>query len=406
MGLSKDDVLRLARAVTLPSGARAPLDDQVEWASVCEGFFALKLHTPALSDPADRGVLAASCRAALAPAADRSGTPIQSLIIEFVDELGTTVQTVRFGSPTQSPAQTPPQTGRSAQTPSQSAPAGHPPQAPKHPGAADLSPLEVAGSIIAVGAGKGGVGKSTIALNLAVGLARHGKRVGLLDGDIYGPSLPTLLGLHTLEQEASEGRLQPFLAHGVRAITIGKLVERDRPLIWRGPMAHGAFKQLLDRTDWGQLDHLIIDLPPGTGDVPLTMAQVLKLSGAVIVCTPQRVAQDDAVRAAGMFKQLGIEVLGVVENMSFFVGDDAKVYDIFGRGGAEQMAQRLGVPFLGAVPITMALRANSDRGDPSANFDPGTPLAAALEGLVTQLENQVALASMRSGSSRPALSIS
>jgi ATP-binding protein involved in chromosome partitioning len=405
MGLTKDDVLRLVRAVPLPAGG-GTVNSGVEWASVCEGFFALKLHTPALTDPADRGLLAASCRRELAAAADRAGSPVQSLIIEFVDDLGTVLQTVRFGSASPTVASNPPQTGGAVKPAPQTTQNRQNPQTTGIPESAEPSPVSVAQTVIAVGAGKGGVGKSTIALNLAVGLARRGKRVGLLDGDIYGPSLPTLLALHTLEQEAREGRLQPFLAHGVRAITIGKLVDRDRPLIWRGPMAHGAFKQLLDRTDWGPLDVLIVDLPPGTGDVPLTMAQVLKLTGAVIVCTPQRVAQDDAVRAAGMFKQLGIEVLGVVENMSFFVGDDGKTYDIFGRGGVEQMAQRLGLPFLGAVPITMALRANSDRGDPSANFEPGTSLAAALEGLVTQLENQVALASMRSGASRPALSIS
>src|SRR5690606_28125125 len=135
---------------------------------------------------------------------------------------------------------------------------------------------------------------------------------------------------------------------------------------WRGPMAHGAFKQLIERTDWGDLDAMVIDLPPGTGDVPLTLTQSLRLTGAVIVCTPQKVAQDDAVRAVRMFQQLGVEVLGVVENMSFFIGDDGKEYDIFGRGGAEVMAQRLNIPFLGAIPINMSLRANSDAGDPSA----------------------------------------
>jgi ATP-binding protein involved in chromosome partitioning len=259
--------------------------------------------------------------------------------------------------------------------------------------------------IVAVGAGKGGVGKSSVAVNVAVGLARRGHAVGLLDGDIYGPSIPTMLGLHALEQVVHQGKLQPFLVHGVKAITIGKLVETDKPLIWRGPMAHGAFKQLTEQTDWGELDYLVIDLPPGTGDVSLTMAQMLKLTGAVVVCTPQKVAQDDAVRAAGMFRQLGIEVLGVVENMSYFVGDDGKVYDLFGRGGAEKMAGRLGVPFLGAVPITTALRVNSDSGDPSANFEGGTPLRNSLEQLVERLEKEVAVAAIRQGTSRPTLKV-
>jgi ATP-binding protein involved in chromosome partitioning len=264
--------------------------------------------------------------------------------------------------------------------------------------------------IIAVGAGKGGVGKSTVALNLAVGLARKGHAVGLLDGDIYGPSMPTMLGLESHETVVHSGMLQPFYVHGIKVMTIGKLVEPDKPLIWRGPMAHGAFKQLTEQTNWGELDYLIIDLPPGTGDVSLTMAQLLKLTGAVVVCTPQKVAQDDASRAARMFQQLQIDVLGVVENMSYFVGDDGKVYDIFGKGGAEAMAARLNLPFLGSVPITMALRANSDKGDPTANFvgndRAGQELAKALTGLMAAVEGQVAMAAIRQGQARPTLSIS
>jgi ATP-binding protein involved in chromosome partitioning len=254
------------------------------------------------------------------------------------------------------------------------------------------------------------VGKSTIAVNLAVGLARRGHAVGLMDGDIYGPSLPTMLGLDALEVVVLGPMIQPFNVHGVKAMTIGKLVEPEKPLIWRGPMAHGAFKQLVEQTQWGELDYLIIDLPPGTGDVSLTMAQLLKLTGAVVVCTPQKVAQDDAVRAARMFQQLGIDLLGVVENMSYFVGDDGKEYDIFGRSGAERMAQRLGVPFLGAVPITMSLRENSDKGTPLANFTDNSPrgrqLAQDLESLVSNLEAQVGLASLQSGSKTPTLTIS
>jgi len=264
--------------------------------------------------------------------------------------------------------------------------------------------------IIAVGAGKGGVGKSTVAVNLAIGLARKGHSVGVLDGDIYGPSFPTMLGLHSMEQVVIDGALQPFMAHGTKSITMGKLVESDKPLIWRGPMAHGAFHQLIERTQWGELDYLIIDLPPGTGDVPLTLAQSVQLSGAVVVCTPQKVAQDDAVRASAMFESLGVEVLGVVENMSYFIGDDGKEYDIFGRGGAQTMAQRLNHPFLGAIPINMALRSNCDGGKPTHNFDPktagGESLPKALEGMVDQFESQVMLASMSKGSNKPTLTVS
>ncbi|MFN7337754.1 MAG: Mrp/NBP35 family ATP-binding protein, partial [bacterium] len=264
--------------------------------------------------------------------------------------------------------------------------------------------------IIAFVAGKGGVGKSTVSLNLAVGLARRGHSVGLLDGDIYGPSMPTMLGLSSLDAVVHKGMLQPFLTHGIKCMTIGKLVDSEKPLIWRGPMAHGAFKQLTEQTAWGELDYLVIDLPPGTGDVSLTMSQMLAVTGAVVVCTPQRVAQDDAIRAARMFQQLHIPVLGVVENMSYFIGDDGKLYDLFGKGGAEHMAQRLGVPFLGSLPITMGLRINSDKGDPTSNFTAtdgaGVRLKGALEELVTRFEQQTALAEISRGGEAPVLKIS
>ncbi|MBX3365066.1 MAG: Mrp/NBP35 family ATP-binding protein [Phycisphaeraceae bacterium] len=392
---TKELITQTVSRVTLPDGST--LHNAVEWAAVCENYLSLKLHTPQFTQPHERGLAAAACRRALDSLSTEVGAPIQSLIVEFVDHLGTVIQTVRFQD-----QPTPPATPKPTPPP----PAGHRPiSGLEHP-KPDSPPLRNIRHVIAVGAGKGGVGKSTIAVNLAVGLARRGFAVGILDGDIYGPSLPTLLRLGPLEQVVHAGRLQPFLVHGVKAITLGKLVEADRPLIWRGPMAHGAFKQLTEQTEWGNLDYLIIDLPPGTGDVPLTMAQMLQLSGAVVVCTPQRVAQDDAIRATRMFQQLGIEILGVVENMSYFIGDDGKTYDIFGRGGAEQMAQRLGVPFLGAVPITMSLRENGDAGSPTANFEGNTDLARALEGVITQVEHQTTLAAMRSGNRKPSLTIS
>jgi ATP-binding protein involved in chromosome partitioning len=311
------------------------------------------------------------------------------LVVEFVDHAGNPV--LRLKSDPKSSAE--------------SAPA--PKQAPQNKSASGVPGVD---NIIAVGAGKGGVGKSTVAVNLAVALARKGRRVGVLDGDIYGPSLPTMLGLGALDQNVIESVLQPFLVHGVKAITMGKLVETDKPLIWRGPMAHGAFHQLIERTEWGELDDLIIDLPPGTGDVPLTLAQSVKLAGAVIVCTPQKVAQDDAVRATKMFESLGVDVLGAVENMSYFIGDDGKEYDIFGRGGAQQMAQRLGIPFLGSIPINTALRQNMDSGNPTRNFDPATAggdqLPKSLEQLADQLIAQLTLATMHRGAKAPTLSIS
>ncbi len=245
-------------------------------------------------------------------------------------------------------------------------------------------------NIVAVGAGKGGVGKSTIAVNLAVGLRRAGATVGLMDGDIYGPSMPTMLGIKGMAPAVHGNKIVPFLVHGIHAITIGALVEQDKPLIWRGPMAHGAFKQLLlDNTEWPELDYLIVDLPPGTGDVPLTLCQLLPLTGAVIVATPQQVALDDAVRALRMFQQLGAPILGMVENMSYFAGPDGTVSDIFGRGGAERAAHQLGIPFLGEVPMFIELRVNSDAGRPQDNFSSNATLRAALENVVSRLAGEV-----------------
>ena len=255
--------------------------------------------------------------------------------------------------------------------------------------AKDQNPLPQVKHILAIGAGKGGVGKSTIAVNLAVGLARAGHRVGLLDGDIYGPSLPTMLGLDDLEPSGGKDSVNPFKVHGIECMSLGALVDADKALIWRGPMAHGAFKQLVTQTHWSELDYLIIDLPPGTGDVPLTMSQTLPLTGAVVVCTPQKVAQDDARRAVHMFQQLGVDVLGIVENMSYFIGDDGKEYDLFGKGGAEVLAQRMGLPYLGAIPINTALRKNGDAGDPVANYEHDDQLAAELNAMVRATKREV-----------------
>jgi ATP-binding protein involved in chromosome partitioning len=267
------------------------------------------------------------------------------------------------------------------------------------------SPLPDVKHIIAVGAGKGGVGKSTISVNLAVGLARHGAAVGLLDGDIYGPSLTTMLGLDDVQGRMEGNELLPFEVHGIKAMTIGKLVDPDKALVWRGPMAHGAFKQLATQTRWGALDYLIVDLPPGTGDVPLTLAQLLPLTGAVVVCTPQKVAQDDARRAIRMFTQLGVEVLGVVENMSYFVADDGREYDIFGRGGAEEMAAGLNLPLLGAVPIYLDLREHGDAGNPTANWEKSPTIGAELDKLAQNLAAQVSIASMSGKLVQPTLSV-
>ena len=250
-------------------------------------------------------------------------------------------------------------------------------------------------NVIAVGAGKGGVGKSTIAVNLAIGFQRLGATVGLMDGDIYGPSMPTMLGIRGVAPNVRGNRILPHHVHGIHAITIGSLVEQEKPLIWRGPMAHGAFKQLLlDNTEWPELDYLVVDLPPGTGDVPLTLCQLLPITGAVVVATPQQVALDDAVRAVRMFQQLGAPILGLVENMSFFVGPDGTEHDIFGRGGTERAAQRLHLPYLGAIPMFTELRVNSDAGNPTANFEGNPRLRDSLERLVQTLAGEVSKRNM------------
>jgi ATP-binding protein involved in chromosome partitioning len=260
-------------------------------------------------------------------------------------------------------------------------------------------------NVIAVGAGKGGVGKSTIALNLAIGLQRSGAAVGLMDGDIYGPSMPTMLGIRGITPRLVGSKIIPFFVHGIHAVTMGSLVEQDKPLIWRGPMAHGAFKQLLlDNTQWPELDYLIVDLPPGTGDVPLTLCQLLPLTGAVVVATPQQVALDDAIRALKMFEQLRTSILGIVENMSYLVTPDGSEVDLFGRGGAESTADRLGVPFLGALPMYVELRVNSDAGTPVRNFEDNPNLARSLMRITENLAGQVSKHNL--GDSGPELSIS
>jgi ATP-binding protein involved in chromosome partitioning len=267
------------------------------------------------------------------------------------------------------------------------------------------SPLPNVKHIIAVGAGKGGVGKSTIATLAACGLARFGAKVGLLDGDIYGPSMATMLGLEDFPTAARGNTLIPFEVHGIKAMTIGKLVDPEKALIWRGPMAHGAFKQLATQTDWGELDYLVIDLPPGTGDVPLTMSQLLPLSGAVIVCTPQKVAQDDARRAVRMFQQLGVPILGIVENMSYFIGDDGKEYDIFGRGGAAAMAEQMNLPFLSTVPIHPKMRHYCDAGTPLENWTISEAVSDELDRLCQNLASQISIHTMSGQYVQPTLSV-
>ena len=220
-------------------------------------------------------------------------------------------------------------------------------------------------AIIAVASGKGGVGKSTTAANLALGLSANGLRVGVLDADIYGPSMPRLLGIRGRPQSADGKVLKPMENYGLKVMSMGFLVDEETPMIWRGPMVMSALTQMLREVDWGALDMLVVDMPPGTGDAQLTMAQSVPLAGAVIVSTPQDLALIDARKGLNMFKKVDVPLLGIVENMSYFVAPDTgKRYDIFGHGGAKNEAERLGVTFLGEVPIEMTIRETSDIGTP------------------------------------------
>ncbi len=244
-------------------------------------------------------------------------------------------------------------------------------------------------TVIAVGAGKGGVGKSTIATCLALALKRAGCAVGLMDADVYGPSIPHLLGIGGHPYEV-EGKIQPIEFDGMPVMSMGFLMPPNRAVIWRGPMLHMTVTKFLKDTNWGELDFLIVDLPPGTGDVVLTLSQTAPISGAVIVCTPQPVALLDAIKAVAMFEQVKIPVVGLVENMSTFIcPDNGKRYDIFGSGGARKYAEEAGIPFAGEVPINIQLRQRGDDGKTSGNFDdPET--APFLDAIATNLTRQLA----------------
>ncbi|MBS7543012.1 Mrp/NBP35 family ATP-binding protein [Ancylobacter oerskovii] len=262
----------------------------------------------------------------------------------------------------------------------------HPPQPPADP-QKETRGLPGVGAIIAVASGKGGVGKSTLAANLALGLVSLGLKVGLLDADIYGPSVPRLMGLKG-KPDVQGRMLEPMNSWGLKVMSIGFLVEEETPMIWRGPMVMSAISQMLKEVNWAPLDVLVVDMPPGTGDAQLTMAQQVPLAGAVIVSTPQDLALIDARRGIAMFQKVNVPVLGVVENMSYFLCPHCGTRsDVFGHGGARHEAQRLGVPFLGEVPLQMAIRETSDAGRPIVATQPDSPeariyrdIAAAVRG--------------------------
>jgi len=264
--------------------------------------------------------------------------------------------------------------------------------APARP-AAGLKPAHVA-HVIAVASGKGGVGKSTVAVNLACALAMLGKRVGLLDADIYGPSVPRMTGLHEEPQVTSERKLEPLRGWGLKVMSIGLLVDEDAPMIWRGPMASSALNQMLNDVAWASeddpVDVLVVDMPPGTGDIQLTLAQRVALSGAVVVSTPQEVALIDARRAVAMFEKTHVPILGVVENMAFFPDPaTGQPIEIFGRGGARATAEQLGAPFLGEIPIEIALRQGGDQGAPLVATDPRSAAGQAFLAIASAVADRL-----------------
>lgn len=253
---------------------------------------------------------------------------------------------------------------------------------------------------IAVGSGKGGVGKSTVAVNIAVVLAQSGARVGLLDADIYGPNVPTMMGVERLPQPVGQ-KLVPAEAHGVKLMSIGFLVKPDQPLIWRGPMLHSAIRQFLTDVAWGELDYLIVDLPPGTGDAALSLAQSLPLSGSVIVTLPQQVSLEDARRGLEMFRQLEVNVFGVVENMSYLELPDGTRMDIFGGGGGQKLADAAGIPFIGGIPMDPNVRTGGDNGVPVVISNPDSPVSKALREIAENIAAKVSVSAVNQGNFIP-----
>ena len=246
--------------------------------------------------------------------------------------------------------------------------------------------------IIPVASGKGGVGKSTVSANLALALQRRGASVGLMDADVYGPSIPTILGITDGPQVTDTRRIIPVTQHGLKVISMGFFMKPDEAVIWRGPMLHKTMEQFLGNVEWGELEYLIVDLPPGTGDVQLSLCQIIPITGAVIVSTPQDVALNVAQKAIAMFKKLNAPILGIIENMSAYVCPHCgKQEEIFGSGGARKTAERLSLPFLGEIPLATRIRATADAGTPIVLTEPGSPEASAFIAVAERLTAQVSL---------------
>ena len=260
---------------------------------------------------------------------------------------------------------------------------------------AQKAPIPGIRNIIAVGAGKGGVGKTTVSVNLAVALARYGGRVGIIDGDVYGPNVPIMLGLDA-RLESDGKKIVPAEKYGIRVVSMGFLTDSTAPIIWRGPMLHGVVRQFFQDVKWDELDYLVVDMPPGTGDVALSLSQTVPVTGAVVVTTPQTVSLADSRRAVGMYRKLNVPTLGIVENMSYYACSACgQEDDLFGRGGGERVAEELDVPFLGGIPLYAPIRIGGDTGAPIVSAEPESPAAQAFLRIAERAAAQVSIQSFR-----------
>ncbi|MDY7023070.1 MAG: Mrp/NBP35 family ATP-binding protein, partial [Cyanobacteriota bacterium] len=273
-------------------------------------------------------------------------------------------------------------------------------ETPQQKSVPDRQGIEGVKNILAISSGKGGVGKSTVAVNVAVALAQTGAKVGLIDADIYGPNDPTMMGLADYQVMVREGKqgevLEPAFNYGVKLVSMAFLIDRDQPVIWRGPMLNGIIRQFLYQVEWGELDYLIVDMPPGTGDAQLTLVQAVPMSGVVIVTTPQTVSLLDSRKGLRMFQQLGVSILGIVENMSYFIPPDLpdRKYDIFGSGGGEKTAKELDVTLLGGIPLEMPVRQGSDNGVPVVIAHPESAAAKELTAIAQRIAAKVSVAAL------------
>src|SRR5476649_1396427 len=370
MAVTKDQVLAALAKVASPNGAALPDARVLSDVVVSDGkvFFSITVDSGAVK--AWEPVRAA------AEAAVRAIPDVQSALVALTAERSA-------GAASRGP-----QPSHVATQPrAAGAPAAH---AHAHPADKVQPGIPGVDAIIAVASGKGGVGKSTTAVNLALGLRDLGLKVGMLDADIYGPSLPKLLAIKEKPETIGGTRLKPITRFGLTVMSIGFLIEEETPMIWRGPMVMSALTQMLREVEWGTLDVMVVDMPPGTGDAQLTMAQQVPLKGAVIVSTPQDLALIDARRGIAMFKRVNVPVLGIVENMSMFICPKCGTRsDIFGHGGARHEAERLGVPFLGEVPLEMTIRETSDAGLPIVATQPDSASAAAYRAIAQRVREQL-----------------